>query len=54
MRDAMPNASEIIEKLANQLERLKFLNDLHDCETLEDFKALTKKYEALCKEDAKE
>lgn len=53
MRDFMPNASETIEKLAKQLERLKFLNDLHDCETLEDFKALTEKYEILCKEDEK-
>ena len=54
MRDTMPNASETIEKLAKQLERLKFLNDLHDCETIEDFKALTQKYETLCKEDSKE
>ena len=49
----MPNASETIEKLAKQLERLKFLNDLRDCETLEDFKELTKKYEVLCEEDSK-
>lgn len=54
VRDTMPNASETIEKLAKQLERLKFLNDLRDCETLEDFQELTKKYEALCKEDSKE
>ena len=53
MRDTMPNASETIEKLAKQLERLKFLNDLRDCETLEDFKQLTKKYEVLCEEDSK-
>jgi len=51
VRDTMPNASETIEKLAKQLERLKFLNDLRDCETLEDFQNLTKKYETLCKED---
>lgn len=50
----MPNASETIEKLAKQLERLKLLNDLRDCETLEDFKALTQKYETICKEDSKE
>lgn len=50
----MANASEVIEKLAKQLERLKFLNDLRDCETLEDFQNLTKKYETLCKEDNKE
>lgn len=50
----MPNASETIEKLAKQLERMKFLNDLRDCETLEDFRELTKKYEAICKEDSKE
>jgi len=49
----MPNASETIEKLAKQLERLKFLNDLRDCETLEDFKTLTQKYEVLCEEDSK-
>ena len=53
VRDTMPNASETIEKLAKQLERLKFLNDLRDCETLEDFKKLTKKYEVLCEEDSK-
>lgn len=47
----MPNASETIEKLAKQLERLKFLNDLKECETLEDFKKITEKYEALCNED---
>ena len=50
----MTNASEMIEKLAKQLERLKFLNDLRDCETLEDCQNLTKKYETLCKEDSKE
>ena len=49
----MPNASETIEKLAKELERLKFLNDLRDCETLEDYKNLTKKYETLCNEDKK-
>jgi len=54
VRDTMPNASETIEKLAKQLERLKFLNDLRDCETLEDFQNLTKKYETLCKEDNNE
>lgn len=54
MRDTMPNASETIEKLAKQLERLKFLNDLRDCDTLEDFQNLTKKYELLCQEDNKE
>ena len=50
----MPNASETIEKLAKQLERLKFLNDLKECETLEDFKEVTKKYETLCDQDKKE
>ena len=54
MRDTMPNASETIEKLAKQIERLKFLNDLRDCETLEDFQTLKEKYEILCKEDNKE
>ena len=50
----MPNASETIEKLAKQLERLKFLNDLKECETLEDFQEITKKYETLCNQDSKE
>ncbi|MCM1166534.1 MAG: protein phosphatase [Lachnospiraceae bacterium] len=45
----MPNNGEIIEKLARQLEQQKILNDLQDCETLEDFKKLTEKYEAICK-----
>lgn len=54
MSDTMPNASETIEKLAKQLEGLKFLNDLHDCESLEDFQALTQKYEVLCRKDAEE
>lgn len=53
MRDIMPNASETIEKLAKQLERIKFLNDLKNCETLEDFQELTQKYEILCENDAK-
>ena len=50
----MPNASETIEKLAKKLERMKILNDLRDCETLEDFEKLKNKYEAICKEDCKE
>ena len=53
MEDYMPNASETIEKLAKQLERLKFVNDLKECETLEDFHAVTRKYETLCYEDSK-
>ncbi len=45
----MPNSAETIEKLARQLEQQKILNDLQDCETLEDFKKLVEKYEAICK-----
>ena len=45
------NASETIETLSRKLERSRILNDLKECETLEDFKELTKKYEALCDED---
>lgn len=51
--DYMPtkNASETIETLARKLERARIYNSLKDCETLEDFQALTQKYETLCKED---
>lgn len=48
----MPNSGELIEKLARKLERMKFLNDLKECETVEDLKKITEKYEALCKEDS--
>lgn len=44
----MPNNAEVIEKLAKQLEQQKFLNDLQSCETLEDFKKLTEKYQTIC------
>lgn len=46
----MPNYAETIEKLARQLEQQKLLTELRSCETLEDFKKLTEKYEAICKE----
>ncbi len=46
----MPNNAEMIEKLAKQLEQQKILNELRSCETLEDFKKLIEKYEAICKE----
>lgn len=46
----MPNNAEVIEKLARQLEQQKILNDLLNCETLEDFKALTDKYKSICEE----
>lgn len=45
----MPSIAEAIEKLARQLEHQKILADLKECETLEDFKKLIEKYEALCK-----
>lgn len=54
MRETMPNASETIEKLAKQLERLRFLNDLNDCETLEDFQKVREKYKSICNQDIKE
>ena len=47
----MPNTAETIENLARKLERARMLNDLKECRTLEDFQALTKKYEALCNDD---
>ena len=49
----MPNAAETIEDLARKLERVRMLNDLKECKTLEDFQELTKKYEALCNDDKK-
>lgn len=47
----MPNTAETIENLARKLERVRILNDLKECRTLEDFQELTKKYEILCNED---
>lgn len=44
----MPNSAETIEKLARQLEQQKFLSDLKECETLEDFQKLIEKYTAIC------
>lgn len=53
MIEYMPtkNASEMIESLARKLERTRILNDLKECQTLEDLQELTKKYEILCEED---
>lgn len=45
------NSAETIEALSRKLERVRILNDLKDCETLEDYKELTKKYETLCNDD---
>lgn len=50
----MPNTAETIEKLARKLERQRVLTDLKECKTLKDFQELTKKYEALCKDDITE
>lgn len=50
----MPNTAETIEKLARKLERQCILTDLKECKNLEDFQELTKKYEALCKDDIME
>lgn len=47
----MPTNAEVIESLARKLERLRILNDLKECSSLEDFQQLTKKYEALCTDD---
>ncbi|MCI9032575.1 MAG: hypothetical protein HFJ08_00705 [Lachnospiraceae bacterium] len=47
----MPTNAEIVESLARKLERVRILNDLKECSTLEDFQELVKKYEALCNND---
>ena len=47
----MPNIAETIENLARKLERVRILNDLKECKTLEEYQELTKKYEALYNED---
>lgn len=44
----MPNNAETIERLARQLEQQKFLNELRSCVTIEDFKALTERYQEIC------
>lgn len=49
----MPTNSEKIEELARKLERERFLNDLRDCKTLEDYEEIKRKYETLCNEDRK-
>ena len=51
MVEYMPTTAEVIENLARKLERVRILNDLKECETLEEFLELTKKYEALCNDD---
>lgn len=55
MVNTMPtkNASEMIETLARKLERSRIRNDLNECNTLEDFQKIKKKYELLCEEDDK-
>lgn len=47
----MPDTAETIENLARKLERVRILNDLRECKTLEEFQELTKKYETLCNDD---
>lgn len=44
----MLDNGETIERLARQLEQQKILNELRSCKTIEDFKALTEKYQAIC------
>lgn len=48
----MPTNAEVIEALSRKLERVRILNDLKDCHTLEDLQKLIQKYETLCKEDS--
>ena len=47
----MPTNAEVIESLARKLERVRILNELKECETLEEYQELTKKYDILCQED---
>ena len=47
----MPTNAEVIESLARKLERVRILNDLKECTTLEEFQELTQKYETLCNDD---
>lgn len=47
----MSTNAEVIESLARKLERVRILNDLKECRTLEDFQELTRKYEALFNDD---
>lgn len=49
--NGMPDTAETIENLARKLERVRILNDLRECKTLEEFQELTKKYETLCNDD---
>lgn len=53
MVEYMPTNAEVIESLARKLERARILNDLKECETLEEFQELTRKYETLCNDDKK-
>lgn len=47
----MPNTAETIEILERKLERARILNDLKECQTIEDYQQLVKKYEELCNDD---
>lgn len=47
----MPTNAEVIENLARKLERVRILDDLKECKTLEEYQELTKKYETLCNDD---
>ncbi len=44
----MPTNAEVVESLSRRLEQARILNNLKDCKTLEDYKELTKTYEAIC------
>lgn len=47
----MANSAVTIENLARKLERARILDDLKECNTLEEYQELTKKYESLCNDD---
>lgn len=51
--EVMAANAEVIESLARKLERARILNDLKECQTLEEYQELTKKYESLCNDDKK-
>lgn len=38
----MPTTAEVTETLARKSERVRILNDLRECKTIEDYQELTK------------
>ena len=51
MNKTLSTLIEVIKNLAIKLERVRILNDLKECKTLDDYQELTKKYETLCNDD---